>query len=108
MRLALIIRDGFRCWLCGREDMIEPVDDEGGNSVYEPRLCTFDHLIPKSHGGRDDYYNLKLACARCNSKRGDSLAPLSKRMRRKAERAGRRHNRRVARRSHTLVRVQET
>ena len=107
MRLAIIMRDGFKCWLCGREDMIEPEDDNGGSQVYEPRLATFDHLIPKSHGGRDDYHNLKLACAKCNSRRGDSLAPLSKRMRRRAERAGRRHNKRQAKRSHVIIRVKE-
>lgn len=93
MRLALIIRDGFRCWLCGRDDMIEP--DEGVHwKEYDPRLATFDHIIPRSMGGRDDYNNLKLACARCNSRRGDKIDMLPKRVRRRAERAAKRHKKR--------------
>jgi len=107
MRLAIIMRDGPACWLCGREDLVEPVDDAGGNSEYNPLLMTFDHLIPKSHGGWDDYRNLKIACARCNSKRGDKINMLPKRLRRRAERALKRRNKRQARKSHTIIQIRE-
>ena len=106
MRLAIIMRDGTACWLCGRDDLVEP-DDTGSTSVYDPLLMTFDHVIPKSHGGWDDYHNLKIACANCNSKRGDKIGFLPKRIRRRAERAGRRHKKRQARKSHSIILVKE-
>ena len=107
MRLAIIIRDGSACWLCGRDDLIEPDDTGANNAVYEPRLMTFDHVIPKSHGGWDDYTNLKIACAKCNSRRGDKIDFLPKRIRRKAERAAKRRNRRKVTKSQVLVQVKE-
>jgi hypothetical protein len=36
--------------------------------------ATADHLLARSQGGGDDWANLGLACARCNSARGDRPA----------------------------------
>jgi hypothetical protein len=33
-------------------------------------LATREHVVPKSHGGKDILDNLKISCARCNNKRG--------------------------------------
>jgi 5-methylcytosine-specific restriction endonuclease McrA len=46
------------CWYCGR--------------TLTTRTATIDHIIPKSKGGKDDFGNLRLACASCNSTRGSS------------------------------------
>lgn len=102
LRLAIIMRDGTACWLCGRDDLIEP--DEGTNwGYYDPRMMTFDHLVPKSMGGWDDYNNLKIACAKCNSRRGDRIHMLPKRLRRKAERSAKRWYRKNAKKGHEGV-----
>lgn len=36
-------------------------------------LWTYEHLIPKSHGGGNKVSNLVRACNKCNSKRGNSF-----------------------------------
>ncbi|PZR93581.1 MAG: HNH endonuclease [Stutzerimonas stutzeri] len=53
-RWNLAVRDGFSCAYCG--------------SVEE---LTFDHVIPKSRGGESAFENALLACARCNSRKGN-------------------------------------
>jgi 5-methylcytosine-specific restriction endonuclease McrA len=57
-RLALYIRDGYACVLCG-------VDLSSG----DPRNCTLDHHVPRCQGGTNDNSNLYLACRPCNSRR---------------------------------------
>jgi 5-methylcytosine-specific restriction endonuclease McrA len=37
--------------------------------------ATVDHLLPRSKGGTNEPRNLALACVRCNSTRGNALAP---------------------------------
>ena len=32
---------------------------------------TIEHVIPRFRGGTDNFYNLAMTCAKCNSKRGD-------------------------------------
>ena len=47
-------RDGFRCAYCSsRKDL------------------TLDHLVPKSQGGPDSWYNLITACQKCNTLKGN-------------------------------------
>lgn len=50
----ILIRDGFKCVYCG-----------------DPNNLTLDHLIPKSKGGKNDWYNLVTCCDTCNKKKGD-------------------------------------
>ncbi len=57
---ALIRRDGTNCAICGEPMMT--MDD-----------ITIDHLVPLSRGGLDVLDNLRLAHAKCNEKRGNSL-----------------------------------
>lgn len=50
----IMIRDGFKCVYCS-----------------DPNNLTIDHLIPKSKGGKNDWYNLVTCCDTCNKKKGD-------------------------------------
>jgi 5-methylcytosine-specific restriction endonuclease McrA len=52
-RFNLFLRDGFACQYCSSgEDL------------------TFDHVIPRSRGGRTTWENIVTACARCNLAKG--------------------------------------
>jgi 5-methylcytosine-specific restriction endonuclease McrA len=55
-RFNLFLRDGFACQYCG------------GTSDL-----TFDHLIPRRHGGRTTWQNVTTACSACNLKKGGKL-----------------------------------
>jgi len=52
-RFNLFLRDRFECQYCG----------------YDEDL-TFDHVIPRSRGGRTTWENIVTACARCNLTKG--------------------------------------
>ena len=52
-RFNLFLRDAFICQYCGAGDDL-----------------TFDHLIPRSRGGRTTWENIVTACARCNLTKG--------------------------------------
>ena len=52
-RFNLFLRDSFSCQYC-----------------REPDDLTFDHLIPKSQGGRTTWENVITACAACNLRKG--------------------------------------
>ena len=52
-RFNLFLRDGFACQYCGcAQDL------------------TFDHIIPRSRGGRTTWENIVTACAPCNLRKG--------------------------------------
>ena len=53
-RFNLFLRDGFSCQYCGvRGEM------------------TFDHVVPRSRGGRTTWDNVVAACQRCNLRKGN-------------------------------------
>jgi 5-methylcytosine-specific restriction endonuclease McrA len=52
-RFNLFLRDGFRCVYCGAKDEL-----------------TFDHVRPRSQGGRTTWDNIVTACSPCNLKKG--------------------------------------
>ena len=52
-------RDSFTCQYCGST---------------ERELLTFDHLIPRSKGGKTTWENIVTACSPCNLKKGGRLA----------------------------------
>ena len=56
-RYNLFLRDEFRCQYCGCN----------GNA----RNLTFDHVIPRSKGGRSGFSNIVAACQSCNLKKGN-------------------------------------
>lgn len=55
-RFNVFLRDGFSCVYCG--------------SGHE---LTFDHLIPRSKGGRTNWDNIVAACSPCNLRKGGRL-----------------------------------
>ncbi len=55
-RANVLARDAFACQYCGRK--------------APPRELTFDHVVPRSQGGRTTWENIVTACRRCNGKKG--------------------------------------
>ena len=52
-RFNVFLRDGFRCQYCGTRGEL-----------------TFDHVVPRSHGGRTTWENIVAACSPCNLRKG--------------------------------------
>lgn len=52
-RFNVFLRDGFVCQYCG-----------SGHDL------TFDHVVPRSRGGRTTWENILTACAACNLRKG--------------------------------------
>ena len=52
-RFNLFLRDSFACQYC-----------------HAPDDLTFDHVVPRSRGGRTTWENIVTACARCNLLKG--------------------------------------
>jgi 5-methylcytosine-specific restriction endonuclease McrA len=58
-RFNVFLRDRFSCQYCGQ-------------SLPAERL-TFDHVIPRSRGGRTEWGNVVTACEPCNLRKGHRL-----------------------------------
>jgi len=58
-RFNVFLRDRFECQFCGEA---LPTHD-----------LTFDHLVPRSRGGRTTWENVVTACSPCNLLKGDRL-----------------------------------
>jgi len=56
-RFNLFLRDNFECQYCG-----------------SPNELTFDHLVPRSLGGRTTWENIITACSSCNLRKGGKLS----------------------------------
>ncbi|MCY4151743.1 MAG: HNH endonuclease [Aestuariivita sp.] len=52
-RFNLFLRDEFRCQYCGAKGEL-----------------TFDHVVPRSAGGKTSWENVVAACAKCNLRKG--------------------------------------
>ncbi len=59
-RLNCALRDRFRCGYCG--------------NGFRLKDLTFDHVIPRSKGGKSTWDNLLMACGPCNRAKGNSPA----------------------------------
>ena len=59
-RFNVFLRDRFTCQYCS-----EP---------FPAPDLTFDHLVPRSRGGRTCWTNIVTACNRCNLRKADRLA----------------------------------
>lgn len=55
-RFNVFLRDRFQCQYCGSHDDL-----------------TFDHVLPRSKGGRTTWENVVAACAPCNLRKSDRL-----------------------------------
>src|SRR5690606_21667286 len=60
-RFNVFLRDSFECQYCGDEDEL-----------------TFDHVIPRSRGGRTTWENVVTACSPCNLKKVGLMPAQSK------------------------------
>lgn len=58
-RFNVFLRDSFACQYCGEA---QPTHD-----------LTFDHVIPRSRGGRTTWENVVAACGPCNLRKGNRL-----------------------------------
>ena len=59
-RFNVFLRDKFACQYCGSNNEL-----------------TFDHLLPRSKGGKTDWDNVVTACSSCNVKKGGRLLKYS-------------------------------
>jgi 5-methylcytosine-specific restriction endonuclease McrA len=55
-RFNVFLRDGFACQYCG-----------------SPEDLTFDHVMPRSKGGRTTWENIVTACGPCNLRKGGKM-----------------------------------
>ena len=55
-RFNVFLRDGFACQYCGAPGTSQDL--------------TFDHVIPRSRGGRTTWQNIVAACGPCNLRKG--------------------------------------
>ncbi|MCV4753655.1 HNH endonuclease, partial [Escherichia coli] len=58
-RFNVFLRDRFECQYCGES---RPAHD-----------LTFDHVVPRSRGGRTTWDNVCTACGPCNLRKGSRL-----------------------------------
>ncbi len=58
-RFNVFLRDRFLCQYCGGQ--------------YPAEDLTFDHVVPRSRGGRTTWDNVVTACQSCNLTKGDRL-----------------------------------
>lgn len=56
-RLNIYLRDGWTCQYCGEKKI--------------SRDLTFDHVIPRAHGGKTNWTNVVTACKECNCYKAD-------------------------------------
>jgi 5-methylcytosine-specific restriction endonuclease McrA len=53
-----------KCFYCKRMVKVKHVQRN------DPLRATLDHVVPRSHGGKDSRKNLVLACFQCNQAKG--------------------------------------
>jgi 5-methylcytosine-specific restriction endonuclease McrA len=58
-RYNIYLRDAFTCQYCAHE--------------FPAEMLTFDHIVPRSRGGRTTWENVVAACAVCNHTKGNRL-----------------------------------
>lgn len=52
IRAQILVRDGYRCKMCGRTKDEVPLE--------------VDHIVPVADGGTDELHNLATLCRDCN------------------------------------------
>ena len=58
-RRSILLRDRFKCQYCGNQ--------------FRSDELTFDHVIPRSKGGKTEWTNILSACVGCNTLKRNSL-----------------------------------
>ena len=64
-RRSILLRDRFRCQYCGHR--------------FDASELTFDHVVPRAHGGQTTWTNILMACEPCNTAKKDQMANYSAR-----------------------------
>jgi 5-methylcytosine-specific restriction endonuclease McrA len=62
-RRSILLRDRFRCQYCGLR--------------FDSEHLTFDHVVPRSQGGKTVWTNILTACLGCNGLKGAKAANFS-------------------------------
>ena len=70
---ALMRRQNSRCGICGHRF---PEPGELHPDCEAAFIPTFDHILPRSHGGPDEFANFRLAHRSCNFRRGDGTSEM--------------------------------
>lgn len=86
----LSAEQGSRCAYCGVRLVVPGLDRRGGRTAwkegqpntgprrsYKFRRATFDHVVPKSAGGKDRWDNLVVACLWRNGYRANQPADVA-------------------------------
>jgi hypothetical protein len=63
----IIMRDGLRCHYC--RQMMNIYHYPTPAQQKDKKRFTFEHVVPRSHGGSYGLYNIVGACAKCNTER---------------------------------------
>ena len=58
-RFNVFLRDAFDCQYCTKN--------------FKTHELTFDHVIPRSRGGRTEWENIVAACRTCNTRKGNHM-----------------------------------
>jgi 5-methylcytosine-specific restriction endonuclease McrA len=66
-RKNIFERDNFQCQYCGEK----PPNKKGAVKWMEEKALTFDHIMPKSRGGKTTWENIVTCCSKCNRKKGN-------------------------------------
>lgn len=56
-RQHIYARDRFSCQYC--------------HKTLSHKCLTYDHVVPKSRGGKTDWFNIVASCRPCNTRKGD-------------------------------------
>ena len=62
-RKNVLLRDRYCCQYCGKK--------------FPSSELTYDHLIPKSKGGKTEWTNIVMACEKCNGKKANKMPEFS-------------------------------
>lgn len=62
-RRSILLRDNYRCQYCGQE--------------FPDGELTYDHVVPRSRGGKTEWANIVSACVACNKAKRDALPRFS-------------------------------
>ena len=69
----LIERDNGICYICGCETNRDDHNYRHGWFTIGDSYPTIDHVMPLAKGGTHTWDNVRLACRRCNSEKGDTV-----------------------------------
>lgn len=80
-RFAALTSCELKCFRCGVEATHFIIERHKNNvgwpynlNVYAGnKMLTWDHILPKSHGGSNDPINARCACSKCNETRGSDM-----------------------------------